>query len=131
MIKQIIFAFACVTTALANHPQKMGSAMVDTAIVAMKDGMPVIDVRQEACNGYVTGAHLISVDDIVSNDPAAMEKIRELTKNDKNNPLVIYCASGKRAQKAVDALAAQGYTNLHNIGGIGDYYSPTVMSKCE
>lgn len=39
---------------------------------------------------------------------------------DKDAEIRFYCAAGVRAQRAMDALIAQGYTNVHNAGGIKD-----------
>jgi phage shock protein E len=39
---------------------------------------------------------------------------------DKNAPVVVYCASGKRADKAKEVLESKGYTNVLNAGGLGD-----------
>lgn len=39
---------------------------------------------------------------------------------DKTKPVVLYCRSGGRAQRAKDYLEAQGFTNVKNLGGISD-----------
>jgi phage shock protein E len=39
---------------------------------------------------------------------------------DKQVPIVIHCASGKRAAKAKQVLESQGYTNVLNAGGLAD-----------
>lgn len=39
---------------------------------------------------------------------------------DKNKPVVLYCRSGGRAERAKDFLEAQGFTNVKNMGGISD-----------
>jgi len=39
---------------------------------------------------------------------------------DKSAPIIVYCASGKRSQKAVDILTDLGYEDVHNGGGIGE-----------
>ena len=38
---------------------------------------------------------------------------------DKSAPVIVYCASGKRSQKAADILIELGYQNVLNGGGIG------------
>lgn len=38
---------------------------------------------------------------------------------DKTTPVIVYCASGKRSQKACNILKEQGYNNVWNAGGIG------------
>jgi phage shock protein E len=39
---------------------------------------------------------------------------------DKHAPVVVYCASGKRAAKAKEVLESKGYVNVLNAGGLGD-----------
>jgi len=39
---------------------------------------------------------------------------------DKSKPVVLYCRSGGRAERAKDFLEAQGFTNVKNMGGISD-----------
>jgi len=38
----------------------------------------------------------------------------------KNAPIKLYCRSGVRAGIALTALEELGYTNVENVGGIGD-----------
>jgi phage shock protein E len=38
----------------------------------------------------------------------------------KDTPIYLYCGSGYRAGVAKDALEAQHYTNVINVGGLGD-----------
>jgi phage shock protein E len=45
----------------------------------------------------------------------------------KSVPVIVYCSSGYRAHAAVDVLEKQGYTNVHNAGGIDHlYFLPVV-----
>jgi len=39
---------------------------------------------------------------------------------DKNRPLYLYCAGGKRAEMAKQCLEAEGYTHVVNVGGLKD-----------
>jgi len=39
---------------------------------------------------------------------------------DKNRPLYLYCAGGKRAEMAKQCLEAEGYTQVVNVGGLKD-----------
>lgn len=39
---------------------------------------------------------------------------------DKTKPIVLYCRSGRRAERAKNYLQAQGFTNVKNLGGISD-----------
>ena len=40
---------------------------------------------------------------------------------DKDAEIIVYCLSGMRASQAVSQLAAMGYTNVSNMGGIRDW----------
>lgn len=39
---------------------------------------------------------------------------------DKNQPLYLYCAGGKRAEMAKQCLEAEGYSHVVNVGGLKD-----------
>ena len=39
---------------------------------------------------------------------------------DKDHPVYLYCAGGKRAEMAKQCLEAQGYTQVVNVGGLKD-----------
>ncbi|NND66645.1 MAG: rhodanese-like domain-containing protein [Halioglobus sp.] len=39
---------------------------------------------------------------------------------DRDTSIKLYCRSGGRAGKAEEALRAAGYTDVENVGGIGD-----------
>ena len=43
---------------------------------------------------------------------------------DKTKPVVLYCRSGGRAQRAADFLVAQGFQDVKNLGGISDLVVP-------
>ncbi len=73
-----------------------------------------IDVRSTAENmmSSIEGDINIPYDEIVP----------EVTKlyPDKNTEIRVYCKSGGRAQKAMDALHDAGYSHVKNMGGIED-----------
>ena len=71
-----------------------------------------IDVRtpSEFEEGHVEGATLIPWDGIDTG-------IRAL-KLDKDTPIVLYCGSGGRAERAREALQASGYSAVINAGGL-------------
>jgi phage shock protein E len=75
-------------------------------------GAVLIDVRSvdEFASGSVPGAHNLPHDTIA-------EHIAEIVPDPKT-PIVLFCQSGRRAGIALDALAAKGYQNLVNAGGI-------------
>ena len=80
-------------------------------------GAMLLDVRtkDEYRNGHVPGSKNIDVGEI--------EKASSLI-GDKATPLFVYCLSGARSGRAVNALKGMGYTNVKNIGGINSYNGP-------
>lgn len=40
--------------------------------------------------------------------------------SDKNVPVLVFCASGKRASNAKQVLESKGFVNVLNAGGLGD-----------
>lgn len=44
----------------------------------------------------------------------------------KDARIVVYCQSGARSSKAADTLAAMGYTNVRNMGGISSWGYGTI-----
>lgn len=73
-----------------------------------------IDVRSklEHAIDSIEGDVRISHGDIV-------EKATEMFP-DKSTEIHLYCRSGNRAGKAMSALKIAGYTNVSNVGSIGD-----------
>lgn len=45
---------------------------------------------------------------------------------DKAQRIFIVCQSGARASSAVSFMKKQGYTDVHNIGGMGSWHYPTT-----
>lgn len=43
---------------------------------------------------------------------------------DKTKPVVLYCRSGGRAERAKEYLVAQGFQDVKNLGGISDLVVP-------
>jgi rhodanese-related sulfurtransferase len=52
------------------------------------------------------------------NERLACEASKLISSANKDTPVIVYCTSGKRAHAAVEVLEKQGYTNVHNAGGI-------------
>ncbi len=82
----------------------------------MSEGsVQVIDVRglDEFKSGHIPGAIHIPVNIVDM-------KIQDYI-SDKNANIVVYCLSGGRAGMAMNALKAQGYTNVRNFGGVSSW----------
>lgn len=75
-----------------------------------KDAKPlVVDVREKAEYDavHIDGVLLAPLGNVV----ADLEKI------DRSREIVLVCRSGRRSAKAYEALAAKGFTSLHNLEG--------------
>lgn len=75
----------------------------------------ILDVRRadEFADGHIPGAINVANESIGAEAPA------ELT--DKNQLIYVYCRSGNRSKQAAEKLAALGYTNIVEFGGIIDW----------
>ena len=75
----------------------------------------IVDVRRadEFAEGHILGAINIANEDIVSAEPAELP--------DKDQMIYVYCRSGNRSKQASAKLAAMGYTNIVECGGILDW----------
>lgn len=81
----------------------------------------ILDVRteKEFADGHIPGAVLIPDYDI--------ETRAENELPDKNQLILVYCRSGRRSKNAAEKLAALGYSNVKEFGGIIEWgYETTV-----
>ena len=84
-------------------------------IMDSEEGYVILDVRTQAeyDEGHIPGAVLIPNTEI--------EDRAEKELPDKDQLILVYCRSGNRSKKAAQALAALGYTNIREFGGILDW----------
>lgn len=75
----------------------------------------IVDVRRadEFAEGHIPGAINIANESISTEMPSELP--------DKNQVIYIYCRSGNRSKQASEKLAAMGYTNIIEFGGIIDW----------
>ena len=80
----------------------------------------ILDVRtpEEFADKHIPGAINIP------NETISTEEIPELP--DKDQLILAYCRSGNRSKQASEKLAALGYTNIVEFGGINDWPGETV-----
>jgi len=95
---------------------------MDEAITMMKEEKDyiILDVRtvEEFSDKHIPGA--INV----PNEAIGTENVPELP--DKDQLILVYCRSGNRSKQASEKLAALGYTNIVEFGGINDWPGETV-----
>ncbi len=75
-------------------------------------GARVVDVRSrgEFSGGAYPKARNIPVDEL----PSRLSELR------RDEPIVLYCASGARSANAARILRKAGYTDVHSAGGLFD-----------
>lgn len=95
---------------------------MDEAVAMMEEesNYVILDVRtaQEYQDKHIPDA--INV----PNETIDTEEIPELP--DKEQLILVYCRSGNRSKKAAGKLAALGYTNIVEFGGINDWTGEIV-----
>lgn len=81
-------------------------------LLAQSPAPLLIDVRttQEYRSGHIQGSKLLPLSDLAT-------KISQVSP-DKAHPLVVYCQSGARSAQAAHHLAAMGYQQIYDLGGI-------------
>lgn len=98
---------------------------MDEAVVMMEEENDYIllDVRtpQEFGEKHIPGAINIP------NETIGTEEIAELP--DKSQLILVYCRSGNRSKQASKKLAALGYTNVVEFGGINDWPGEIVREQ--
>lgn len=77
----------------------------------IKNGALLLDVRtpQEFEEGHVEGSVNIPLGELEA-------RLDELT-DKKDEPIVVFCRSGKRSESALSILESNGFTNVTNGGG--------------
>ena len=109
----------CAAPAAENSYRQI--SMTD-AVTMMEEenGYIILDVRtpEEFAQRHIPGAVN------VPNETISTEEIPELP--DKNQLILVYCRSGNRSKQASEKLAALGYTNIVEFGGIKDWPGETV-----
>jgi rhodanese-related sulfurtransferase len=119
----LVLAFAgCSKSDSTPHATEVGDPKPNkdpaTARKLIAGGALVLDVRtpDEYAGGHVPNATNVPVQDVAQR----IAEVDNLVGGDKAKPVVVYCAAGRRAAKAKQALEAAGYTNVVNGGGFDD-----------
>lgn len=90
----------------------------EAAALAARPTTFILDVRtpQEHAQGRLEGSVLVPVDELAS-------RLGEVP-IDKNQPILVYCATGRRSRAASRLLAEKGYTAVRDMkGGIAAWGS--------
>ena len=84
-------------------------------LMASESGYVILDVRRpdEFAAGHIPGAVNLPNESIGAERPGTLP--------DLGQQILIYCRSGNRSKQAAEKLAALGYTNIVEFGGILDW----------
>lgn len=90
-----------------------------------EDSYILLDVRtkKEYLEKHIPGAVNLP------NETIGTEEIPKLPAKDQL--ILVYCRSGNRSKQAAKKLAALGYTNINEFGGINDWTGDTVSGDTE
>ena len=92
-------------------------------MMARADGHVIVDVRRqdEYDAGHIPGAILIPNESIGAERPEALP--------DPDQIILVYCHSGNRSRQAAEKLAALGYANVYDFGGITSWTGEIVTEE--
>jgi len=101
-----------VVVAIIFMLKKSGRISAGAALAHLKNGALVIDVRGpgEFNSGHLPVAINIPLDEIETALPRQVK--------DKNQVLLLHCASGMRSDMAKKKLNGMGYANAFNLGSL-------------
>ena len=122
-----LFAALLLIAGCAAPAQESGYRQVtaEEAIALMEEesGYIILDVRtaQEYSEKHIPKAVNIPNESIGTEDLPALP--------DKNQLILVYCRSGNRSKQASEKLAALGYTNIVEFGGINSWPGETVSGE--
>jgi rhodanese-related sulfurtransferase len=107
-----VLIVAAIVTAFFMIKQS-GQISAKDALARLKSGALVIDVRSpgEFSSGHLAKAINIPLDEVEIELPNRVK--------DKNQVLLLHCASGMRSGMAKSKLRAMGYANTFNLGSYG------------
>lgn len=115
----LLILSGCGSSAPNNNYQQI-SMKEAVSIMETEDNYIILDVRtkEEYQEKHIPGAVNLP------NETIGTEDIPELPA--KEQLILVYCRSGNRSKQAAKKLAALGYTNIIEIGGINDWTGDTV-----
>lgn len=117
MKKIFIILSLIILTGCANKEIKTGKISCNQKEELLKqENIVIIDVRtkEEYKESHMENAINIPYDKI-------KEKIKNKKEINKDTPIIVYCKSGARSEKAYNILIEEGYTKVYDLG---------ALSKC-
>ena len=123
MLAALLFVLTgCVSAKKAKNKAEYTRISQEEAKEMMErdDGHVIVDVRRqdEYDAGHIRGAILIPNETIGGTSPAALP--------DYDQIILVYCRSDNRSKQASEKLAAMGYKNVYEFGGISSWTGEIV-----
>ena len=116
------YLFGCSSSSKDNGYRQIS---MDEAISIMDEetGYIILDVRtaEEYSSGHIPDAINIPNESIDANSSGEITALP-----DKEQMILVYCRSGNRSKQASQKLAALGYTNIVEFGGINSWPGEVV-----
>lgn len=109
-----LLALASLTLSLILLPATISaSPRAETAWSMISAGAVLIDVRSERefSQGHLESAFNIPLNEIMTSG---------LTPFTEDQPIVLYCRTGNRSNIAKQHLIKQGFTHVHDAGGLDE-----------
>ncbi len=116
----LMLLVGCGTTSSETASYRQISMEDAVTMMAEEENYIILDVRtaDEYAGGHIPEAINFP------NESIGSEEIPNLP--DKNQLILVYCRSGNRSKQASEKLAALGYTNIVEFGGINNWPGETV-----
>lgn len=117
----VVMVFACGCGGASSAPAEQSAYRHVSSDEARKmmekeSGYIILDVRtqREYAEGHIPKAICIPNETIDKEQPSLLP--------DKEQEIFVYCRSGRRSKEAAGKLAAMGYKNIVEFGGIIDWH---------
>ena len=126
VLLEAVILSGCAATAQTDNSQASYRQITTAEAVSIMDteeNYIILDVRtqEEFEEKHIPDAVCIP------NETIGSDEIAQLP--DKDQLILVYCRSGNRSKQAAEKLAALGYTNIVEFGGIIDWTGETVSGK--
>lgn len=123
LLLSLLFLSGCSAPAAQQADYRQVTAEEAAALMQTESGYLILDVRtpEEYAERHIPGAVNLPNETIGTEAPPQLP--------DKEQLLLIYCRSGNRSKQAAGKLAALGYTNVVEFGGINDWPGETVAGE--
>jgi len=120
LLLSVLLLTGCASPAVTEPGYRQITMDEALKIMEEENGYIILDVRTPA---EFAERHIPNAINI-PNESIGTEEITQLP--DKEQLILVYCRSGNRSKQASEKLAALGYTNVVEFGGINDWPGDTV-----